>query len=1136
MAKTFSSDSSASILDKPFEFSRTASPENSLEEQGNTLWDSLDGPLEFAGQAGWGFTEAVTLGAATIADVAKEEIAKQKIKDGTLDSSQLEGSTRYLEKKVTSFGGRVDDSAESFGDLSLWGQSGYTLGSILGTIPTFMFGGALTSKAITGVSKIGGVGKKLVTNKVSREIKEAYAKKIATTSKDDIGRISFGEKGFKNIAEIGLESVGKDGQSARFKQFGNEAFEISAKDEIGIGIKAMKIGLPDNKIGDLSEEVFNIVIRNNPDDAQRILFGLGSTAFPNMPKTGLVAGAMGYDAILGLTISAMRGAATESIKAKMQYDVPDMVEETYADRIIAGSLHEAAVLSVIGPVKFIRGGSQGSMLKKTKEAIFGVAKNLKPARNMSGAQLEATVDMMTKIAGSEITKKISPKVMKKFSNHTTGAKWWANKKEDDIGRDEMRYWINTARKDFVLNAPALWLKEFGAEMAYSLPRMAMGTVAMNASGIYEVVRHHGVENIALSFGESPEERISNIFTAMYFTRKPHSFHTGDKMMGFETGNIRQNASLKGEMLNKTIGSLKAISSIDIESLNTYVGGGAKHYVNENLSNHVIENSVELNKLRDLSKSHSKVVRARSADESVSGFREAASKYNIENFRNEPDKLDSFRKDILKASAVMEYYKEASFTGDPLSLQTFTPKEAGNIVNEISRLEFGGKKIDPNNPFKSLNEWHEENIMNSTIDPLNNIQQFVKTSLTTILGGESTGSVVERNGVLEIPKIKGLSLLVDGKDRLSKDALHSLDTAIQNLKTLKKIKETSDLKIDLGATTQEARESVLSNYNQIVSSLHKWVYGKDFVVGDGNSRVDADIVTNYAWYEPYLRVKENSQIKNAISVLKDTNDGTLTSGEREALRQEISKVISDKFEIKLKPADGMDITADEYVKVNDFMQNLHRYYSDVEKKGTDNTEIDFNNAVTLMSNVEKHLGTVFTNYNSKGRLSTGLLDKTLKDVDLSNVSSPHNMKIAFRDLTQSEPFKETGRVVLPSIENFRSKVDMEVSTNSLSKESAAETKEFYSDLINIVENTKPNTIKVSEFGLSENGTSKWYSEIKKIQNNANLHYFNSARDKIANVTGGLENIQSRIKLVQLEKDYLLSEERNDSRYKSCSSRD
>ena len=527
----------------------------------------------------------------------------------------------------------------------------------------------------------------------------------------------------------------------------------------------------------------------------------------------------------------------------------------------------------------------------------------------------------------------------------------------------------------------------------------------------------------------------------------------------------------------------------------------------------------------MSKSHSKVVRARSADESVSGFREAASKYNIENFRNEPDKLDSFRKDILKASAVMEYYKEASFTGDPLSLQTFTPKEAGNIVNEISRLEFGGKKIDPNNPFKSLNEWHEENIMNSTIDPLNNIQQFVKTSLTTILGGESTGSVVERNGVLEIPKIKGLSLLVDGKDRLSKDALHSLDTAIQNLKTLKKIKETSDLKIDLGATTQEARESVLSNYNQIVSSLHKWVYGKDFVVGDGNSRVDADIVTNYAWYEPYLRVKENSQIKNAISVLKDTNDGTLTSGEREALRQEISKVISDKFEIKLKPADGMDITADEYVKVNDFMQNLHRYYSDVEKKGTDNTEIDFNNAVTLMSNVEKHLGTVFTNYNSKGRLSTGLLDKTLKDVDLSNVSSPHNMKIAFRDLTQSEPFKETGRVVLPSIENFRSKVDMEVSTNSLSKESAAETKEFYSDLINIVENTKPNTIKVSEFGLSENGTSKWYSEIKKIQNNANLHYFNSARDKIANVTGGLENIQSRIKLVQLEKDYLLSEERN-----------
>jgi len=1121
VAKTFSSDSSASILDKPFEFSRTASPENSLEEQGNTLWDSLDGPLEFAGQAAWGFTEAATLGAATIVDFAKEEMAKQEIKDGTLDSSQLEGSTRYLEKKVTSFGGKVDDSAEAFGDLSLWGQSGYTLGSILGTIPTFMFGGALTSKAITGASKIGGIGQKLVTNKVSKEIKEAYGKKIATTASDDIGRVAFGDDEFKTLAEVGLREVGKDAKAAEFKQFGNEAFEFSAKEEIGRGITAMETGLPELKIVDLSEEVFKIVTRNNPDDAQRILFGFGSTAFPNMPKTGLVAGAMGYDAILGLTIGAMRGAATESIKAKMQYDVPDMVEETYADRIIAGALHEAAVLSVIGPVKFIRGGSQGSMLKKTKEAIFGVVKNLKPARNMSGPELETAVDMMNQIAGAEITKKLGPKVMKKFAGHTTGKNWWANKKEDKLGRDEMRYWINTARKDFVLNAPALWLKEFGAEMAYSLPRMAMGTVAMNASGIYEVVRHHGVENIAAAFGESPEERISNIFTAMYFTRKPHSFHTGDKMMGFETGDIRQNASLKGDMLNKTIGSLKAMSSIDIESLNNYVGGAAKNYVNENLSNHVIENSIELNTLRDLSKNHAAVVKTRNAGESVSGFSDAASKYNIENFRNEPNKLDAFRKDILKASAIMEYYKEASFTGDSLRDQTFTPKEAGDIVNEITKLQFGGKHIDPHNPFKSLNEWHEENIMNSTIDPLNNIQQFVKTSLTAILGGESTGSVVERNGVLEIPRIEGLSLLVEGRGDVSKDALHSLNTAIQSLKTLGKIRETGDLKVNLGATTQEAREIVLTNYNQIVSSLHKWVYGRDFVVGEGNSRVDRDIVTNYAWYEPYLRIKENSQIKNAVSVLKGTNEGTLTKSEREPLLEEISTVISNKSEIKLKPAAGMETTSKDYAKVNDFMQNLHRYYSDVNKKGTDNTEIDFNNAATLMSNVEKHLGTVFTNYNSKGRLSTGLLETTLKGIDLSRVSSPHNMKVAFRDLTQSEPFKETGRVILPSIKDFRDKVDAE----GLSKESAAETKEFYSDLVNIVERVNPNTITISKDGISENGKSIWYSEIKKIQTNANLHYFNSARDKVANVTGGLENIQSRIKLIQLEKNYLLSEEAN-----------
>ena len=757
MGKLYSTDSSSAILDNPLEL-RGYEPEgNSLDERGTSLWENLGGPLEFIGQGTWGFTEALTLGASSIADVAKEEIAKQQIKDGTLDSSKLEGNTRFLEKKGTSFGGLTDDTAGEFGDLSLWGQTGYTLGSILGTIPTFMVGGALTSKAISGVAKVGGAGRKVVASKVSKEIKDAYAKKIATTATDDLGKITFGNTEARAIAEAGLDELGKDGVSASFKAFGNDAFEAAAKSQINNDISAV-INLPTKQASLLSDEVFKIITRNNPDNAQRILFGLGAKAFPNSPKIGLVTGAMGYDAILGLTIGAMRGAATESIKAKMQYDTPDMVEETYADRIIAGSLHEAAVLSVIGPVKFIRGGSQQSMLKKTKEAIYGIAKNLTPAKKMSGPQLTATIDMMNTIAGTELTKKIAPKVMKKFEKHRSEGTWWKNKENSKDGRAEMTEWINTARKDFVINAPALWLREFGAEMAYSLPRMAMGTVAMNASGIYEVVKHHGVDNIEMAFGATPAERISNIFTAMYFTRKPHSFYTGDKMLGFETGEIRNNASLKGAMLNKTIGSLKAISSVDIESLNQYAGGAAKNYVDEGFTNHVIENSKELNILRDLSSDHTKAIKVRTGTEDVSDFKEAASKYNVENFGKDPARLESFRKEILRASAILEYYRQASFSKDALLYQTFTKEEAGKIVNDISRLEFAGKTIDHADPFRALNEWHKENIMNSTIDPLNNIYQFVKNSATDILGG----GVPEKNGVMDLPRMDKLSLEIGGR--------------------------------------------------------------------------------------------------------------------------------------------------------------------------------------------------------------------------------------------------------------------------------------------------------------------------------------------------------------------------------------
>ena len=67
-----------------------------------------------------------------------------------------------MEKAFTSIGGILPDSYEGdFGELGTLGQVGYTLGAILGTIPTFVVGGAITGKAITGVSKIGNAGTRL---------------------------------------------------------------------------------------------------------------------------------------------------------------------------------------------------------------------------------------------------------------------------------------------------------------------------------------------------------------------------------------------------------------------------------------------------------------------------------------------------------------------------------------------------------------------------------------------------------------------------------------------------------------------------------------------------------------------------------------------------------------------------------------------------------------------------------------------------------------------------------------------------------------------------------------------------------------------------------------------------------------
>ena len=121
-----------------------------------------------------------------------------------------------------------------------------------------------------------------------------------------VGAKELTEEASKKIAKDSIEAIGKGSvaQTAR-KVLGNEAFVTMAKDEMGTSI-AKNFGLAGKQLNQFTDEVFNIITHNNPGRGQDILFGLGHTIFKESPKIASIAGAMGYDALLGLTIGTAR--------------------------------------------------------------------------------------------------------------------------------------------------------------------------------------------------------------------------------------------------------------------------------------------------------------------------------------------------------------------------------------------------------------------------------------------------------------------------------------------------------------------------------------------------------------------------------------------------------------------------------------------------------------------------------------------------------------------------------------------------------------------------------------------------------------------------------------------------------------
>ena len=104
------------------------------------------------------------------------------------------------------------------------------------------------------------------------------------------------------------------------------------------------------------------------------------------------------------------------------------------------------------------------------------------------------------------------------------AKWWETGTTMKDTKLMQRY-LSDIRRDFLRKAPVAWGKEFGKDALYSLPRMGAGVMAMHTPSLIQSFHQNGfsAESFKNAFGGTGPERIVNIWTAMWFTRRPHSF-------------------------------------------------------------------------------------------------------------------------------------------------------------------------------------------------------------------------------------------------------------------------------------------------------------------------------------------------------------------------------------------------------------------------------------------------------------------------------------------------------------------------------------------------------------------------------------------------------------------------------------
>ena len=1045
------------------------------------------------------------------------------------------------------------DASGDWEQLSDWAKAGQVTGQAIGMLPTLGVA-SLLSKGGQKLAGILGSNIPRVGNWAYNRLSAKAADDILAGFKKTVGR----EDKWKTTSKIfDVDDAGKAKLSSKVKQHVDDTYNYLNDNkielEIGKNISQEQTDLlvqknikknitelwkieDDEVLTALSRQTQKIVSEMNPQDVQQNLTRLVQT-LPILRQTigrselgANMLAAMGNDAMIGVAMATQRAVLniaykknwgvdfdleTRSYDYTKNYDI-DLSKE--AIKWLHDATETAAHFSLIGPVKFFSGpyrggGTQAHHAKRLYDIFRNkIPKVLTPVKNFTPTRLQKHIDVLNEISGGNLTKSLGSKFIKRSQDY--GAKWWQKSTSKDNVK-AMRELVSAARRQFfhpIKGAHAQWAKEFGLDVVASLPRMTLGVLAMNSTNVIKSFKDNGwsFHGLRQGLGGSGPEQVANIMTAAYFTRRPHKLNleATPKMLKkmFNTKELPHYFNAKQNKLRKILDGMETFGATDSgldmmllkwrprnESRNDKINGKLRRVLSSTQEHMQIE----------------KIISQYKGSENLGGadiqtaFREHL--YHLIQTKKLDKKDIVLYEDRLRiVEEIIKHYDANSI--DPLKLESYTPEQAWNIVQELSQIQFDGKQLTINRPDKQLDSFADKHVLDSVLEPQRHLKDFI-TSIYNTLGIEVN---VDSNGNLQLPKLSASAYDIAFSDKDIKNTFAVVYGEGVRNNWIKPLKETSQ--IPGGGEIQAKTKEIWRSSSE---AMMEYVYGERWREKES---LDISILEDRAWSTSYYKAERFRQVKSAYEIFAEGRDPGLSVNDVDVYLNEVKPLMFSKEKPTLQDFDQGKTAPENYGEISQFIDRMHNIvttlHPDLPNKG--GAKIDFEKAEALFVKTNEILGDVFTNREAYKQLDNYILDRALTNLGIDNMIAGLDIKTSLVSLMRNSEFNnavESITPLFPKYVDIRNHLMAQLKNNKISKETYDNLLEHYDHILNAVKASK-YPIEFMEAPPAEPREGAWVEALTKSRATGEYAIYNLSTRRIEFTLKELELVSNKLKHLEL----------------------